>query len=435
MFYAIIGIMPRFRASRLSAALRGVLVISSGTLLGQIIIAAATPVISRMYSPDAFGAYSAVLAVASTIGPAAALKFDSAILLPQKDQDAKGVLILSLLTTVIISVLSGIAMWLIGPIAFANAWESVPFASFWVGAIVLTTGTFSCLVQAVLRSKAYGLVGWRATIQSACISAAQIGFGLIGPHPAGLLGGTVAGRLAGFSALARGARALFRSEGGESLRTLLRRYWRSPLILAPSSLLNALGTQMPLVILAAWFGSAAAGQLGMAQRLVFLPAALIGAALAQVFRAEIAQRLRDREGGARSMYLSASLRISGVALLVCVAILLLAPTVMPWILGSEWEQSGQLAQAMAISASLGLVVSPLSQVYAVYQSRASLVVDFLRVVFVGGAGAIAWWLELDVLAATWMLYSGQVLNYLVTWAYGLRITSRAARDSLSGEDL
>lgn len=416
--------MSRSRASRLSASLRGVLVISSGTLIGQIIIAATTPVISRMYSPDAFGAYSAVLAVASTIGPAAALKFDSAILLPQQDRDAKGVLILSLFTTVSVAVLSSIIMCFVGPIAFPDAWNSVPLASVWIGALVLTTGTFSCLVQAVLRSKSYGLVGWRATIQSACISLSQIGLGLLGPHPAGLLGGTVAGRLAGFGALARGARSLFRSEGGESSRTLIKRYWRSPLILAPSSLLNALGTQMPLVILAAWFGSAAAGQLGMAQRLVFLPAALIGAALAQVFRAEIAQRLRDREGGARKMYLSSSLRISGVAFLVCVGILLLAPVIMPWILGPEWEQSGQLAQAMAVSASLGLVVSPLSQVYAVYQSRASLVVDSLRVIFVGGAGAIAWWLELDVLSATWVLYSGQVLNYLVTWAYGLRIASR-----------
>lgn len=412
---------------RSSSALRGVLVISSGTLVGQLVIALATPLLSRLYSPEAFGAYSALLAIASAIGPASALKFDSAILLPRADADARGMLVLSLLSTVSVALLSALVTLIVGPLAFEDAWKGTSLAPVWVGLLVLTTGVFSCLMQAVLRAKAYSLVGWRSTVQSVAISVAQVGLGFVVPQSNSLLAGTVVGRTLGFGALVRGLRPLFSAGDGAKLSDLARKYWRSPAILAPSSLLNAFGTQLPLVIVMAWFGPAAAGQLGMAQRLVFLPAALLGAALGQVFGAELAERVREGSGGGRSLYLKATIQMSVLAALTCVCILVLAPWLLPCFLGNEWEQSGLFAQGMAISASLGLVVSPLSQVYAVHQSSASLLVDLSRIVFILTAAIIIRISEVDEVWAIWILYAGQVLNYLFTWVYGLRIVSRRSR--------
>lgn len=416
--------MRNKRRRVLSSALRGVIAISSGTLVGQLIIAVATPFLSRIYAPEAFGAFSAVLALASAVGPAAALKFDAAVLLPSRDEDARGLLLLALSSVAVVSLLTTVAMTVVGPWLFADSWPRIPFAAVWVGLLVLTTGVFSCLVQSVLRAKSYSLVGWRATIQSLGINASQIAIGLFSPAPMGLAIGTVFGRALGFGALIKGALPLLRSRGGATCHELARKYWRSPLILAPSSLLNALGTQLPLVLITAIFGSAAGGQMTMAQRLVFLPAALVGAALAQVFGAEIAERLRNGVGGSRALYLRATLRIAGAATLMCAGILLLAPLLLPLVLGGEWEQSGYIAQAMALSASFGLIVSPLSQVYLVHQSAASLAVDGSRVALIGAAALVVHLAALDVVAATWALYSGQVLNYWVTWAYGLRIVSR-----------
>ncbi|MDH5134404.1 MULTISPECIES: lipopolysaccharide biosynthesis protein [unclassified Microbacterium] len=398
--------------------------ITSGTLLGQLIVALATPVLSRMYPPEAFGAFSAILAIASAIGPAAALKFDSAILLPEAENDARGVLGLSLVSTLSVSALAGLAALFFGPMMLSDAWVQIPLAPLWIFGLVLTTGLFTSLVQAALRAKSYGLVGWRSTIQSVGITIGQLGLGLLNPSATGLLGGALFGRLLGFGALYRGLRPLLAARGGASQRALFRRYWRSPVILAPSALLNALGSQLPLVMVAAWFGTAEAGQLGMAQRLVFLPAALLGAALAQVFGAEIADRLRNRSGSSRGLYLKATLRIGMVAAPMCLAILLASPWLLPWLLGPGWQQSGLLAQAMAVSASVGLIVSPLSAVYAVHQSVASLAIDGSRIAFIVVAAAIVAATGAGVVEAVWALYAAQVLNYIVTWVYGLRIVSR-----------
>lgn len=417
---------------RLGSASRGVLAITSGTLVGQIAIAAATPFLSRIYPPEAFGAFSTLLAIASAVGPAAALKFDSAILLPERDADARNLLLLAILSSVSVAIVSGAVMVIVGPLLLPAINDSIPFAALWVAALVVTTGIFTSLVQAALRSKSYGVVGWRSAIQSIGVTAAQLMLGLVGPSPSGLMGGALLGRLLGFGALARSLRPLMSARGGASTQQLARTYWRSPTVLAPSSLLNSLGSQLPLILLSAWFGSGAAGQLGMAQRLVFLPAALIGAALAQVFGAEIAQRLREGAGTSRKLYLRATWRIGAVATPVCALILILSPWALPWVLGNEWKAAGYLAQGMALSASVGLIVSPLSQVYTVHQSIASLAIDASRVALILGAGAIALAASFDATGTVWLIYGAQVLNYIVTWLYGLRIVSRkvshAARD-------
>lgn len=420
---------------RLGAASRGVLAITSGTLVGQVVVALATPILSRMYPPETFGAFSALLAIVSAIGPAAAFKYDSAVLLPKTDADAKRVLALALASTALMSIVAGALSAVFGPIMFASMWHMVPFAALWIAALVLATGVFTSLVQATLRSKSYGLLGWRSAIQSTGTTLGQLTLGLFGAAPAGLLGGLLFGRLLGFGALTRSLRPIIATRGGSNYRSLMRRYWRSPAILAPSSLLNALGSQLPLILLAAWFGADPAGQLGMAQRLVFLPAALIGAALAQVFGAEIAQRLRDGVGSSRSLYLKATWQISLVAVPMCAAILVASPLVLPWILGNQWEQSGYLAQAMAVSASIGLIVSPLSQVYLVHQSLASLAMDASRVVMIYGAGLLALHSDQSVVVVVWYLYAAQVANYVITWIYGLRIVSRDRAIPPAPEDI
>lgn len=423
------------RRLRLGSASRGVLAITSGTLVGQIIVAVATPFLSRMYPPEAFGAFSTALAIASAVGPATALKFDSAILLPKKDADARNLLLLAIFSTMIVATISGVVVAIVGPLMLSTMTDAIPFAALWITALILTTGLFTSLVQAALRSKSYGLVGWRSALQSIGTTIAQLVFGLFGPTPSGLLGGALLGRLLGFGALARSLRPLRSARGGASMRRLARVYWRSPAILAPSSLLNSLGSQLPLILLSVWFGAGAAGQFGMAQRLVFLPAALIGAALAQVFGAEIAQRLREGAGSSRSLYLRATWRIGAIAAPICVLILVLSPWALPWILGGDWEASGYLAQAMALSASVSLIVSPLSQVYTVHQSAASLAIDASRVALILGAGALALALGFDVVATVWMLYGAQILNYIATWHYGLRIVSRKVSHAAHDQDL
>ncbi|WP_104176984.1 GNAT family N-acetyltransferase [Cryobacterium sp. Y50] len=405
--------------------MKGMAAIASGSLIGQLILAGATPLLSRIYPPESFGAFSVVLAISAIIGPAATLRFESALLLPKHEDDARRLFRLGMLSAVSISGLAVLAIWVADRAAWNVGWEEVDYAPAWVGGMVLASATFSVLSQAALRDRNYATVAKRSVAQSAGIVVGQVAFGALTLSPAGLLGGFLVGRCVGYVPLVRATKSLLARPSSGDYRTILRSYWRFPLVLTPSGLLNALGTQLPMIIIAAWFGVGSAGELGMAQRLVFIPATLLGTSMGEVFGAEMSRRLRLGLGGERQIYLRSSARMGLISVAVVVGILVLAPWFLPFVLGPAWGESGFYAQAMAMSVGAGLIASPMSKVYAIHQSFASIAVDTTRIVFIAVAATGAHFLHLDAVQTTWALYGAQTLNYAVTWIYGLRIVSRA----------
>ncbi len=402
-------------------ARRGVVAIIVGTLAGQLILAASTPILSRLYPPASYGVFSVILAVASTVAPVATLKFESAVLLPKQIDTARRLLRLSVASALLVSVITGLVIALFPALTSAQL-ASLPFTIFWTFAMVFTTALYSILSQTALRARNYSVVATRSVTQAAGMAGGQLVLNLATRGPMGLLGGYLIGRCIGFWALVKASKEVFArpAPARGAYRAVAREYWRFPIVFTPSALLNTLGTQLPLLVIVGWFGAASAGELGIAQRLVFIPASLIGVPMGQVFAAEMAQKLRAGGTGLVRIYLHTSLNLTYLAVLVTVLLLFVAPWLLPIFLGHGWEQSGLFAQAMAISVGLGFVVSPVSTVFTLFQrSLPSIIVDGARVVLILGGIGLAAALRTDVVGTAWLLYGALAINYLVTWAYGL----------------
>src|SRR5699024_8009724 len=78
---------------------RNVIILASGTAAAQIIAMALSPIITRLYGPEAYGLMGTFMAIVSIVAPIAALTYPIAIVLPKSDQDAKGIIRLSILIT------------------------------------------------------------------------------------------------------------------------------------------------------------------------------------------------------------------------------------------------------------------------------------------------------------------------------------------------
>ncbi|MGN8026960.1 oligosaccharide flippase family protein [Microbacterium sp. 22242] len=399
---------------------RGLLALVTGAALGQIILVASTPFIARLYGAAAFGAFSALVAATSVIGPAAALKFDVGIVLPADESQARRLLRMAMVSSAAVAVATGVGIWLLSFTSLGRSWALVPWAPLWGGALVLATSLFTVLTQAALRERSYGVVAKRPLFQSLGTAAAQLGLGVIGALQVGLTAGFLFGRLFGFLPLIKATKPLLKAPDSGSYRETLREYVRLPTSLTAAALINSFGSNLPLLLIAAAFGDAATGEYGMAQRLVTLPATLLGASVAQVLGAELAQLLRERRAGAREIYRSTTIRLGAVAIVVGIAIVGLAP-LLPVFLGSDWSRTVPLAQALSLVAAAGLVGSPLSQVYTVYQSRATAIVDIIRVAVVLGAWAIAHAYGLSLVESAWVLSIAQTLGYVLLWGYGWRL--------------
>lgn len=408
-----------------SAARRGVVAMASGTLAGQLILSVGALILARVYSTEAFGVLSLVVALAAIAGPAATLKLEAALLLPDDEDDARRLLRASVVSAALGAGLAGIAVWIADAYGASTLWGGVDYAPTWVAGMVFATATFGIVSQAALRERHYGTVAARSVTQSLGIVGGQLGFALLSRGPAGLLGGLLLGRFVGYVPLIRVLGGLRSRPVTGSYREVLRRYWRFPLVFTPSNLLNTLGTQLPLILIGAAFGASAAGHLGMAQRLAFLPSSLLGAALAKAFGAELAKRVRERGDSNRGLYLRISGQMAIVAALLMLALLALSPWLFPILLGEAWAESGLFAQAMAVSVGLGLIASPVSRVFWVYQSTRIVAIDVARVAMIAGAAVLAHSLDTTAVTMAWMLYGAQALNYVMSWFYGLRVASGA----------
>ena len=93
------SLIPRNSFVRNSSLLVG------GTLTAQILLVAASPILTRLYSPSDFGllgVYTSMLAITLLLS---SLRFDIAIPLPEEDVEAANLVALSLIIVVLVSLI------------------------------------------------------------------------------------------------------------------------------------------------------------------------------------------------------------------------------------------------------------------------------------------------------------------------------------------
>lgn len=414
--------MTSFAKKSGGTARRGFLALFTGTASGQAIAILATPIISRIYGPESYGIYSVILSLAAVVTPVATLRLESAALLPRSEDDVRHLVRAGITSAVLVSVCTGFAIWLLELLGVNLGLANVTWGPAWISILIFVTGAFSLLSQVAIRRKQFANVAKRSVTQQGGTALSQGLLSFASTSFAGLTGGRILGLLCGYIPLLRANWDVLAKPRGGSWRSLLRTYWRFPAVFAPSALLNAAGSQLPVLLISTTFGAAVAGHLGMTQRLVFVPATLIGAAVGQVFAAEMSSRIREQRTGATQLFLKLSLWLALGGLGLALALIWVSPPLFEIILGSQWEQSGVFAQSMAVSVGIGFVASPLSKVYGLFQrAGASIAIDLSRVIFLGIATLIALSYDFSAVQTVFALYMSQALNYVLTWTTALWI--------------
>lgn len=410
-----------------SRGARGATALVVGTAVGQGITLAITPLLSRMYTDEDFGFLSLVLSVVSIAAPAAALRLDSALMLPRENRDASALLGTGIVSSVAVSLITAGVLEAMFAFGWFKTMAALPWFSLWAAGITFLTALFTLLSQFALRGHKYGSVGRRSIYQATLSAAAQLGFGLIGPSAAGLIGGYAIGRAAGIIPLALNLRGELERFTLSDSRRLLKEYWRFPALFTPSAILNSAGLVIPLLFVGVWFTVADAGQWGMAERLLAAPLVLIATAAGQVVEAHVSQSLRDGNRDILRYYIKVSALLLGVAAVLVLAVVFLAPPLLPIILGGGWGTAAQLMIAMSPIIATRLIVSPMSKVLLVLQRGGwNLGLDIIRVVLMLGVAAAAIVFEIDLITTAWLFSAALSVVYVVTWVVGLMATRQHA---------
>jgi O-antigen/teichoic acid export membrane protein len=344
---------------------RDVARLGGGTAVGQLAVVATTPLLTRLYTPQAFGQLGLVLAFSSVAMVIVGLRYDLAIASARDEHEADGLLGVALLSCIPTSAAAGLALWFMihhRSLGFGGLPES---AAPVVAVLLLATGGVMSLRYWNVRRFRFREVGIAAALQGAGRALVPLLLAVANPGWWGLLAGDATGRVLGAARLASGAIPRVTTLSARQMATVARRYLRYPLVVLPSSLVDAMAVAVPLPIISAFFGVAAAGQFALVQRVAALPASLVAASFADVIHAEGSRLQQGGVDSLRPLAAQSFRRLGLVGAAIYLPVLLLAPVVFPVLFGSEWTEAGIAAAILAPFLWLTVVVSPLSRLILV----------------------------------------------------------------------
>ena len=398
--------------------IRNVIILVTGTAAAQVIGLISSPIITRLYGPEAFGLMGAFLAIVSILSPIAALTYPIAIVLPKRDQDAKGLIKLSLLITLIISITSLIILVLFNKqiISTFNLTEIAAFL-YLIPLVIIFSGLVQVVHQWLIRTKQFSINARVTILQSIILNGSKIGIGLF--HPIGAV-------LVVLSALGSGLQALLmiffakRSDyqtntqfAGEkkTLKELAKQHNDFPKYRAPEVFLNAVSTGLPVLMLTAFFGPASAGFYTSGRTVLTMPSRLIGNAVGDVFYPRIAEAAINKEDMTK-LIKKGTLALAGVGLVPFGLIILFGPSLFSFVFGSEWVVAGEYARWIALWSYLGFMNTPSVKALPVLRAQRFhlFYTIFMLITRLGVLGIGYYVFSSDLVAIALFGISGALLN-------------------------
>jgi O-antigen/teichoic acid export membrane protein len=362
---------------------RQALRLSGATGLSHALVLIAAPIITRIYEPQDFGSLGILLSFAALAAVAVSFRYDFAIPTARSDDQAVMLVWLSLALTLPTSCLFAALMFGL-QVATLEPFSQLPsWSALIVIPLLIVLGGISALRFWCVRESKFGAVGTALISQGIGRSILPI---LLAPPFPGLLGLALAelfGRSLGLVSLGRAVlrhttARLFDWREAFALATEQRKF---PLVVMPSSLLDAIGSALPLFIVGALFGRETAGQFVLVSQVAMVPGALIGATVGDIFYSEFARAARTGHTDLPALLRGYGRHLGVVSAVVYTIAALVAPFTFPIIFGADWYTAGLLLTVLSPSLALTLVVSPLSRaLLAIERPEAKLIIDAMLLV-------------------------------------------------------
>jgi lipopolysaccharide exporter len=352
-----------------------VLTLVTGTGLAQGLAIAATPILTRLYKPEDFGLLALFLSLTGILSVIANGCYELAIVLPADDRDGINVFGLAIL---IVLGMSGLSLLVVAFCrdAIARLMNSPDLAP-WLWCVplsLLMTGCFQALTNWNTRKKQFTLQAVARVGQSVGTVGTQTGAALFPfTGASGLIIGTMAGQIIGTGILGE---RVWRQERqlvaeGVSLRAMWQqavRYKKFLFLTNLGGLVNQIAYQIPIWLLATFYGPHIAGFYLLAQRAAYLPASLVGASVSQVFF-ERAALEKKQTGSSIQTFKRTALLMALLAFFPYLILLIWGPPLFALVFGEGWAQAGWFAAILAPTFAISFITRPLSLIPCIHEKQ------------------------------------------------------------------
>ena len=346
----------------------------SGTTVAQALSILVAPLLTRLYAPEAFGLLAVFTSLTGFAGALGCLRYEMAIVLPARDEEAANLLALSLGLGLVIALASAPLLWVVGGplLRLLKAPELGPY--LWlVPVVVLLSGMFLALNAWNSRTKHFGRLSLVRVIGAASTHAAKLGAGYAGYTTGGaLVGATVLGSalstlILGYKIWREDATLFWRSVKRSEILLALRRYAKFPLYSTWASALSIVALNLPSFLLSYFFSPTEVGYYSLGYRLIQTPMVLIGGAMAQVFLQRAAEaKVEGKLAPVVENVLRTLLLLGWFPLLL---LTILGQELFAIAFGRPWAEAGLYTQILALSFLMSFIGSPISNLVNVLEKQ------------------------------------------------------------------
>jgi O-antigen/teichoic acid export membrane protein len=296
------------------------------------------------------------MAIVAVVTPLAALSYPIAIVLPKEDIDARGIAKLSAYIAVCIAALVLLLFLVAGNwlVELLHVQEISAFILL-IPLVIVFSALMQIAQQWLIRKKQFQITARAAVFHALIINSLKSGIGLFKPLAAVLISLAAIGNAIHAGLLAWGAKKYERdyqkqnkaTHDWASLWTLAKKHYDFPLFRAPQNFINSISQNLPVLMLAAFFGPAAAGFYALCRRLLGLPSQLISKSVGDVFYPRITEAAHRGENLTR-LIIKATFSLAAVGFIPFAVIVAFGPWLFGFVFGSEWVMAGEYARWLAL---------------------------------------------------------------------------------------
>ncbi len=350
----------------------------TGTALAQAVPLALSPVLTRLYTPQDFGILAIYMSIAVLGSAIVSLKYDLAIIIPEKDEDSANITVLSIVIAFIISIILFIVIYLFNEqIArfLVDSEEDSKILSRWLYFIplsILFMGVFNAISFWFNRKVFYKRMATSKVLNTTSMTGVQIGLGAFNFTPIGLLIGFVSGRLVAVLYLLgkfnQNRDLAFSKVNKERILALSKRYKRFPYFTLPAEFTNVISNQLPIFLIGKYFGGVLLGNYSLMERVLSAPISLLGRSVLDVFKQRASEDF-IKYGNCKSIFIKTFRTLMVLSIIPTLLLFTLSPLIFGVIFGKEWEIAGQFAQIFSVLFFFKFTASPLSYMFHIAEKQ------------------------------------------------------------------
>ena len=342
---------------------RNVLTLMTGATIAQAIPVIVSPILTRIYSPSDFGLLSLFVAFSAIFSSIASGRYEMAIMLPKKNEEAINILALGAAITVLMTALVAIIVIVFKNqivLLFKN--EEIGFWLNFAPITIFFMSAFNLLSYYNNRCRNYADIKNALIAKSTVMVIVQLTVGWFYQGVAGLISGQIMAQLASNFRLLKNIledKLLMSKINTLKMIALARKYRNFPKYSMWAGLANVLSGQLPNMIISLIFSVKTLGFYSLVERVLAIPTTLIGNSIGQVFF-RVAAEEKQKTGASRDAFFKTTTRLIFIGVPEFSVLYFFVEDIFTFVFGMQWQVAGEYAKIVLPLFCVQFVVSPLT---------------------------------------------------------------------------